>query len=197
VRNLFGAHRTFSHGFTADLTRGEVWTLRNLFRTGTEPLQKLSVTPLSEEKSPWSTLFIQKKAALASSEEALSIALVDTGVSEDVFVSECIDFTREGRVEGVCEDRNGHGTALARRAFAAEELVPTRERVRELAAYKACDVNGECWEDDIVAALSFAVEREADVILLAPEPHAFSPSLATERERAVSSYAIVHAIELP
>jgi hypothetical protein len=197
VQGLFSAHRAFLHGFTADLTSGELWTLRNIFHLSQAPVQRVSVAPGSGEAPPWNTVLIRTTIASNAEGGPLSIALVGTGVSDEVPVSECVDFTREGRVEGTCEDRHGNGTMSAQRAYSESEVLPMLESSRELFIYKACDAKGECWEDDIVDALSFAAAKEADVILLAADPRTYSSFLASELSRAVSSYGIVYTRELP
>lgn len=92
---------------------------------------------------------------------ALPIALIDSGVALRHpqlagYVAEAVDFTGEG-----LDDVLGHGTALGLLAVFGEKNLST-----SLLSAKVADRQGRVREEDVIAAIDWAVKRGARVVNL-------------------------------
>lgn len=128
---------------------------RLFWEAGFEPAK---YAPVAEGRR---VLFPGVPAGGRAAPDAIPIALIDSGVSPRHpqlagYVVDAVDFTGEGP-----EDMVGHGTALALIA-----IFGGRDANFSLLSAKVADRQGRVREQDVIAAIDWAVKRGARVVNL-------------------------------
>ncbi|RHW42595.1 peptidase S8 [Neobacillus notoginsengisoli] len=131
-----------------------------------------SIQAVPSQQVPWGIKAIYNDSAITktSGGDGIKVAVLDTGVNTGHIdlrdnAEQCKDFTQASNplVNGVCNDRNGHGTHVAGTVLAnggydglgIYGVAPQSE----LWAYKVLNDRGSGYSDDIAAAIRHAADE--------------------------------------
>lgn len=134
---------------------------------------------------------------VTSGEQKVKIALIDSGVnySSDIFVKERMNFIEEDECSVLYEDFSGHGTAIAGIIAAAdnEEGITGINPNVEIYSARVLDGKLEAPIERIVAAIDWAIEKDADIINMSFGIPVSTPELQDAVIRAYQSGALLVA----
>ena len=210
-KKSFQVRNVFDSGFTSDLSDWQL-KLAKVFGVEVTPVKKLNIliTTLSVKKTvakpfiknPVNQIGWGVKAIYGdtlnetapSGGDGVNVAILDTGVlinHPDLKnqITACDDFSGfEAFIKNSCDDKNGHGTLVA--GVIAGNAGPAGKGIygvapkADLMIYKVCANNDACFADDIASAIYYAVDNDANIILL---------SLGSDSESAFIDDAIAYA----
>ena len=141
------------------------------------PVKPVAKTPTAQ--IPWGVKALYGDTlndAGPSGGEGVNVAVLDTGAlvthpDLKTQVIACDDFSGfNAFVKNSCDDKNGHGTLVAgviagNAGFAGKGIYGVAPQAN-LMIYKVCANDGTCFEDDVAVAIRYAVDNNANVILL-------------------------------
>lgn len=173
-------------------------------KMGKGPINKERVVP--SDQTPWGIEVIYNNPYISSTYggQGVNVAVLDTGVLKDHpdlknRISQCKDFTHKRFPvrDGVCDDKNGHGTHVAGIILAdggSDGLgIYGVAPEANLFSYKVCDNGGSCWADDIATGIRVAADNGANIINLSIGSDQQSPLIADAIAYAVSKDVLVVA----
>lgn len=208
-RNSFGARHVFPDGFSANLSDWQLRVARAL-NIETQPIKQLFILEASGERSlpdasiPWGVGSMYDLPSLATRPvggKGVTVAVIDTGIAQhpdlDRRVTICKDFTVARGSSTSCVDTNGHGTHVAGviAADGGEDGLGVFGVAPEasLAVYRACSEDGECWVDDVAAAIRAGVDDGAQIIVVSMGADSAHSILANAVKYATDKGALVIA----
>ncbi len=185
----FQARNVFDGGFSADLSNQQLW-LAKFFGISVEPVKKLNILateviepaapPAPVDRIPWGVRMMYGTSLAAddlpSGGDGVNVAVIDTGVDTNhpdlkARIRSCEDFSGVfALADGTCDDDNGHGTHVA--GIIAADGGSDAKGIYGMApgtgifAYKACFSDGTCFADDVAAAIRYAVDNGANIVVL-------------------------------
>lgn len=193
-KKSFVVRNSFDGSFTADLSTLQL-KMAKLFGVDIQPVKTLNIlsatptpspTPkvVAKSKTPaapvaWGVSYVYgnnlKDGDLPSGGDGVTVAILDTGVNKNHpdlkdRITDCADFSSAANlVKGQCDDNNGHGTSVAG-IVAADGgtgagiygVAPSAN----LDIYKVCGDDGTCFADDVAAAIRYATDQKANIILI-------------------------------
>ncbi|OCA87559.1 peptidase S8 [Bacillus sp. FJAT-27225] len=172
-RHDFGAE-----GFTTNVNESQYKALLKNKNLKVELVEQVEIyakpgagTMAPTDQTPWGIEAIYNDSAITqtSGGDGIKVAVLDTGVNKAhtdlaANVEQCKDFTQRTSplVNGVCNDKNGHGTHVAGTVLAnggngtgIYGVAPQAE----LWAYKVLNDRGSGYSDDIAAAIEHAANE--------------------------------------
>lgn len=161
-RAIGGIRHDFSSSFSID---GSPFQLRVAKILGYD-VQKITVMEISSQPSVAIAVSetLQKNDVSFAEGTPIHVAVLDTGAlgshaALTRYIASCKDFTQPRVVPAdSCTDNNGHGTHVA-------GIIASNARTGvALDIYKVCSDKGECYSDDIAAAIQFAQDQGIKVI---------------------------------
>jgi subtilisin len=138
-----------------------------------------NIRPLPADQLPWGVraIYGDNLPISRSGGEGVNIAVLDTGVDKNHIdlsgrVILCKDFSNRKQpiIDGVCDDKNGHGTHVA--GIVAADSGSDGKGIFGIApgvnlyAYRVCGNNGSCWADDVANAIIDATDNGTNIINL-------------------------------
>ncbi|MEK7600488.1 MAG: S8 family serine peptidase [Patescibacteria group bacterium] len=202
-RNSFGARHTFPDGFSANLSDWHLRVARAL-NIDVQPIGQLFILEKSTQERalpdasiPWGVGAMYDLPSLATRPvggKGVTVAVIDTGIAQhpdlDRRVTTCKDFTIARGASSTCLDTNGHGTHIAgviaadggEDGFGIFGVAPETS----LAIYKACSQDGECWVDDVAAAIRAGVDDGAHIIVV---------SMGADSAHSILASAVKYALD--
>lgn len=144
----------------------------------------------------WNQKMIRAEHVVSEGKQ-VKVVLIDSGVnySSDIFVKERMNFIEEDECSVLYEDFSGHGTAIAGIIAAAdnEEGITGINPNVEIYSARVLDGKLEAPIERIVAAIDWAIEKDADIINMSFGIPVSTPELYAAVTRASQSGALLVA----
>ena len=129
-----------------------------------------------------------------------TVTVIDTGVYKehlDLTISLCKDATRRGGIKNGCKDDNGHGTHVSGTIGAnggpdGQGIIGVAPNA-ELWHIKVCGRSGNCWTDDMAAAIRHAADKGTNILSMSIGGDVPSPILDEAIDYAVQKGVLVVA----